>query len=342
MTNHNKMPFNELPSNYPKCLYNSWDTLELGVVQLRYLDLHIPSLITIYELERPAILAQQQLKNITQSLDESNGDDYVLKGLFTLAISQFETMLNDLLINILQFYPEKLQMIKQPAQDERSQQLGVGQEQMLNGDMIRQVIESAVNRLAYSNLDNFLEKFVKVFAIDGAVLGLKQHTDLLIEYKETRNLLLHNNLKVNEIYLKKTRGVKRANIPGCKLPVDREYVQGALKLISELVDNIIIQIRTKYGKFTVLPLLKKIFDFNFTSPIIRFENFCHLNEATDIYDGPFNFPNGRSSSENIYLEFWRAQRMGTPVENYSLVRLSGGRKLAFLTEVFGEFRFPHW
>jgi len=336
------MPFKNLPSNYPDCLYNSWDTLGLGVVQLRYLDLKIPSLITIYELERPAILAKEQLLNITQSLQVSNGDDYIVKGLFSLAISQLETMLGDLLINILQFYPEKLQIIKQPAQDQRTEQLGVGHDQMLKGDMIRQVIESTVNRLAYSSLDNFFAKFVKVFAFDSDALKLDQVIDELIEYKETRNLLLHNSLKVNEIYLKKTKGIKRAETSGKKIPVDIDYVEKALMLITELVESIIIQLRIKYGKFTVLPLLKKLFTFSFSSPIIKFEEFCKLNEAEDIYDGPFNFPEGRSSSENIYLEFWRAQRTAAPLETYSLVRLSNGRQLAFLTEVFGEFRFPYW
>jgi hypothetical protein len=336
------MPLKDLPPNYPDCLYNSWDYLELGAVQLRYLDLHIPSLITIYELERPAMLAQQQLKSITRSLNETKEDDYAIKGLFVLAIAQLETMLNDLMVNIIQFYPEKLQMIKQPASDERAQQISVGQEQMLNGDVIKQLIESAVNRLAYSSLDKFMDKFVKVLAIDLTELASTQFIDALIEFKETRNLLLHNNLKVNEIYLKKTRRVMRADSIGQKLTVDKDYAQNALKLITELVDSIIEQLRSKYGKFTVLPLLKELFAFNFSSPIIKFEKFCHLNEAEDIYDGPFNFPEGRSSSENIYLEFWRAQRMGSPIENYSMVRFSRGRKLAFLTEVFGEFRFPHW
>ena len=101
-----------LETNYPDCLYNSHKNLNLGTVQLRYLDLRPPSLMTIFELERPAILAHNQLTKILASLDNDHNDDFSFKGLFVVAMAQFESMLNDLMMNMLRFYPQKLSLIK--------------------------------------------------------------------------------------------------------------------------------------------------------------------------------------------------------------------------------------
>ncbi|ETZ19138.1 hypothetical protein [Pedobacter sp. V48] len=333
----------DLHTDYPECLYNSAKDLKLGTVYLRYLDLPIPALITIFELERPAVLAYNQFRKIMDSLENQPDDEFSCKGLFVLAIAQFETMLNDLMIKILQFYPQKLSLLKGVSTDEKTTGLAVGQEQLLNGEVINQIIEASVNRVAYGSLDNFLKLFAKVFAIDLKDLELEQILDELIEIKETRNLLLHNNLVVNELYIKKTAGIKRSTEPGRKLSVDKDYVLRSLNLIADLIYSIIVQVRQKYGHFTVLPLLKKLFAYNFTSPIIKFEEFCVLNEGNDIYDGPFNMPAGRASSENFFLEFWQAQRDGGALNGAAMVHLGGSvRKLAFLTEVFGEFRFPYW
>src|SRR5665213_111774 len=122
-----------LKTNYPDCLYNSHKDLNLGSVHLRYLDLQTPSLITIFELERPAVLAYSQLAEIQASLGNAGNDDFVFKGLFVLGIAQFESMLNDLMINMLCFYPQKLTLLKHTPVDERSPGIGVGQEQLLNG-----------------------------------------------------------------------------------------------------------------------------------------------------------------------------------------------------------------
>ena len=333
----------DLLTDYPECLYNSAKDLNLGAIYLRYLDLSIPPLITIFEMERPAVLAYNQFRKIIDSLESQPDDEFSCKGLFVLGIAQFETMLNDLMIKILQFYPQKLSLLKGVYSDEKAQGLAVSQEQLLKGEVINQIIEASVNRLAYSSLDNFLKLFTKLFAIDPKDLKLPQIFDELIEIKETRNLLLHNNLVVNELYIRKTAAVKRSIEPGKKLIVNRDYTLKSLTLITDLIYAIILQVREKYGHFTVLPLLKKLFAYNFKSPIIKFEEFCTLSDDDDIYDGPFNLPVGRSSSENFFLEFWQAQRDGTALNRAAMVHLGGSiRNLAFLTEVFGELRFPYW
>jgi len=263
-----------LETNYPDCLYNSHKNLNLGTVQLRYLDLRPPSLMTIFELERPAILAHNQLTKILASLDNDHNDHFSFKGLFVLAMAQFESMLNDLMMNMLRFYPQKLSLIKKTPVDEQSQGLGVGQEQLLNGEVIDQIIESQVNRLAYSSLDNFLATFTKVFSIQPNDLKLPEIMNQLIEIKETRNLLLHNNLVTNDFYLKKTRAIKRAEEGGRKLVVDKSYTEVSVNLIADLTLAIVNQLRAKYGHLSVLPLLKKLFAFTVPVRLSTLINFA--------------------------------------------------------------------
>jgi len=59
--------------------------------------------------------------------------------------------------------------------------------------------------------------------------------DDLIEIKETRNLLLHNNLVVNNLYLQKAGKNKRADGKGVKLKVDQEYIIQSVSTLYQLV-----------------------------------------------------------------------------------------------------------
>ncbi len=68
---------------------------------------NLPSLLTIYELERPAILAYNEIKTILAEVDYNERSDYSIKGLFSLAIAHFETMLSDLMKKQLQIFPSK-------------------------------------------------------------------------------------------------------------------------------------------------------------------------------------------------------------------------------------------
>lgn len=323
-------------TKFPDSLRNAHD-LQLGAVFLRYLGYeNLPSLITIYELEQPSILAFNEINKMIVELGSNEVREYTVKGIFALGISRFETMLADLMKKILQFYPQKISAIK----SKEAKGISVSQEVVNKGSLIESIIESEINKLAYADVETLLNNFCNIVSIE--LPSAMEKIDTIVEIKETRNLLLHNNLLVNEYYLRKIKSIKRGNKIGERLLIDVDYAVQSLQLLSNILENVIIEVRKKYGKFTLLALLNNLWRYTFKNTIIRIEDFCTLNEDEDIIDGPFTIPGFLSSSEKTYMEFWKSQRNGSSITNLSMVHLGSGRKLAFLVDVFGELRLTHW
>lgn len=327
---------NSYKTKFPESLRNTHD-LQLGAVFLRYLGYeNLPSLITIYELEQPSILAFNEINKMIVELGSNEVREYTVKGIFALGISRFETMLADLMKKILQFYPQKISAIK----SKEAKGISVSQEVLNKGSLIESIIESEINKLAYADVETLINNFCNIVSIE--LPSAMEKIDTIVEIKETRNLLLHNNLLVNEFYLQKTKSIKRGKKIGERLLIDVDYAIQSLQLLSNILENVIIEVRKKYGKFTLLALLNNLWKYTFKNTIIKIEDFCTLNEDEDIIDGPFTIPGFLSSSEKTYMEFWKSQRNGSSITNLSMVHLGSGRKLAFLVDVFGELRLTHW
>lgn len=143
---------------------------------------------------------------------------------------------------------------------------------------------------------------------------------------------------------KKVRSIKRAEKLGDILILDKNYALQSLNLILSIVEDIISELRNKYEKFTLLTMLLGLWRFTFSNTMIKLENFAVLNHEKDVFDGPFKDLNFVSSSEQIFLEVWRAQRSRIPINNFSLVGLDSRNinKMSFLVAVFGELRMAHW
>lgn len=318
---------------YPKCLRNCNNDLQLGNVYLRYYGRDVPNLITIYELEKPLFYAYTEIENISNEIANKELSDYIIKGLFTLVIAHFETMLSDFSKKVLQFYPQKLSIIKK-------ENIALSVNNLNNGELIEQIIDNEINRIFYSNLNEQIRilQDISGVQINSNILDI----DNLIEIKETRNLLLHNNLIVNDLYLNKTKGVKRAHKKGDVINIDKEYFEKSILHILRILEDITNQVRDKYQHNSLISLLEKVWRFTFKNEMIKIEDFCTLNYEKDTIDGPFNFPTFLSSSEKTYMEFWKTQRMGSQIENLAMVHLSNPTKLSFLVEVFGELRMTYW
>lgn len=334
-----------LKTKFPDSLRNSRD-LQLGPIYLKHLGHEdIPTLLTIYELEQPAILAYNEIKKILEEVKHQQISDYSIKGLFSLAVAHLETMLSDLMKKQLQFFPQKIGAYKAEISETEESKKGVkeifvSKEAIYRGSIVENIIEGEIHKLSYKDIGSQISTFRKIMSLnlEFAIANL----DTLIEIKETRNLLLHNNLYVNDFYLNKTKSVKRGFFRGEIISIDKTYASASLNLILEIVLNIINELRVTFGKYTLLSMLQRLWRYTFKNEMIKMEDFASINIRDDIYDGPFKLPSFLSSSEKTYMEFWQAQRTNKPMSSLSMVHLGSGNKLSFLVDVFGELRLTHW
>lgn len=177
-------------TKYPDCLRNIAD-LQLGIIYLRHLGRDtFPPLLTIYEIEKPAILTYTEITKILKELRNSNLSDFAVKGLFSLAIAYFETMISDLMKTQLQFFPQKITSIKAQngENSKEGKEITISQLMINKGSIIEAIIEKEVQKLSYKDIKNLLSAFCNVMSIKLKIAT--DNIDNLIEIKETRNLLL--------------------------------------------------------------------------------------------------------------------------------------------------------
>lgn len=335
-----------IKSFYPPCLSNN-KNLSLGNISLRYRHVEgVPSLLTVYELKRPLLQAYNEIKLIITDLEYKENSNYAIKGLFTLGIAYFETMFSDLLTNYLKFFPEKIISMRSQAGISRNEkkEFYITQEMINNGNITQNIIELEISKLMYSNIQDITLSFYNLLSLEPT--NLLASIDLLNEIKQTRNLLLHNNLRVNSYYLNNTKNYSRASKHADSIPINNNYALSSMKLLLNLTLDILQGIDQKYGKYTLVNLLSRLWGYTFKNQDIKIEDFCVLNLNKDSIDGPFNscdYLGFLSSSECFFWELWRSQRAGNPL-NFHLTLLDEANvtKTAILVEIFGEFRFPLW
>lgn len=328
---------------YSQCLTNT-PNLDLGSVRLKYIgNKNIPSLLTIYELIFPIDIALQSIENNIKELENDKLGDGAIKGLFVLGLSNFEIFLSDILNRFLSFYPQKLVQIKEDGKTKReNSDYCIPKNGLFSGDILNFFIKSKLDKLFYADIEKILTEFNKMLGIKISIE--KADYNKLIEIKETRNLLLHNDLIVNEKYLKKTKDFKREIKIGKRLNIHKEYSLASLLLIRNTIQKIEKELLKKYRKYTLLKMLDGLWKYTFEEHIVM-NDYFNLNFKKDIYDGPLK--KGRypiSSSETLFLQIWIAQRFRQGIDNFSLALLTpdNSEKVAFLTEVFGNLRLTHW
>lgn len=328
---------------YSQCLSNT-PNLDLGSIQLRFFgDSKIPSLMTIYEIIYPIDIASPSIEKNIIELQEDNLREGAINGLFVLGISNFEIMISDLLKRFLFFFPYKLTILnsENKTRQEKSE-FKISKDNLMSSEILNNIINKEVDKMSYGNIVSLLNEFIKIFDIPSIIS--EDDLDKLIEIKETRNLLLHNNLIVNDKYLSKTKNLKRSIKPGDRISIDKEYALDSLSFVLEIVKTVEIEILQKYSKYTLLEMLKKLWNYTFKLHI-KMEDHFMLNIEEDIYDGPYKESKySLSSSEIRFLQIWKAQRFSSGIDNFSLVHLTSdnSRKIAFLVEVFGSLRLTHW
>jgi hypothetical protein len=125
--------------------------------------------------------------------------------------------------------------------------------------------------------------------------------------KETRNLLLHNNLLVNSFYIKRAGRLRRDADNG-KLPLSQAYVIDGCKNLQALVQELQDRLNSKYSSYTRLAALRRLWEYLFSSPIMPFDDLWIVDEANDVVSAvkESRYEKRIARSERLFLVVWRA------------------------------------
>jgi len=245
-------------------------------------------------LERIEKIRQRKMNNV---------DSIILEGLFVLGVASFENSINDTLRILLTNIPDKL--------DIKSEH--ISKQHLIDGDPLRQAIETKVQNISYKSLPEILKYFTKTTGIDENIVTEDQLNELT-EIKATRNLLLHNNLKENSFY-RDTAGPNRRQpqAGGRRLVIDQDYLFESLVNMRTILQNFKTQILDKYSDYTRIRAMRKLFEYIFRTPIMNFDHEFEVDTERDVIGSMKSETSrrgGLSSSERLFFDIWIAHSHG--------------------------------
>lgn len=292
-----------------------------------------PILLNLKGLISPISLARKMLGETREIMNTEQYSEIVVHGLFILIMSRFEVMITDILLYYLKWMPNKLDF----------REAKFSKNELLNDELVQLQIEKSINSLSYKRIDEVLEEFFTILSIDFTYKDL--FLDRLIEMKETRNLLLHNNLVVNRVYLEKAGKLKRTTYLSSKLNLDKAYLINAINLLDDFISRIEDGIKVKYSNYTKIAALRRLWEYLFKSPILKFDDYWIIDEVSDSVMAlkKCEYEDGLSSSERMFLGMWRAHfnGHGEYLKNFNMKGLSSERKsqMIFFLSIAGDLSF---
>ena len=294
-----------------------------------------PILLTKKELVEPISQALERLKTIKQQ-KASNEDKIIIEGLFVLAVSSFENSLNDTLRVLIKHIPQKLD----------SKIDNISKEDLIEDNLLQKAINNKINSISYKNLKEIIDYFIKTTAIDDESLS-NSLLDKLQEIKATRNLLLHNNLITNNIYLASAGKLARSRQLQKQLTFSNDYLFQSIETLIKILQIFHSQLQEKYKNYTKVNAIKKLFEFMFETPIMQFENEWKIDKERDFihsYNKEKSKRAALSSGEEILFNIWLSHIQGDGIiirkNNFYRLGSKSRKKLAYLLTVI-EILKPH-
>ena len=286
-----------------------------------------PILLTKYDLVVPIKQALDRLEKIRQR-KAVNDDKIILEGLFVLAVASFENSLNDTLKVLLTHIPEKLD----------SKLDNISKEDLIEGDPLQKAIQNKVNSISYKNLREIIDYFIKTTSINDNSISDVQF-EKLQEIKATRNLLLHNNLKINNIY-NETSGPLRRSGRENRLEIDQNYLYLSIVTLKDILQAFSSELVEKYNNYTRVNAVKNLWTFMFNTPVLVFENEWEIDYENDFVKSYRHEQSNRSSLSggeeflfSIWLSHFNGDRLRTDFRNFYHLDNWNREKLGFFMSV---------
>lgn len=262
-----------------------------------------PVLLTKAALLSPIEQSLKRIERIRKHKTETQ-EPIILEGLFVLAISSFETCLTDTIRILLSHFPEKLDAIIEK----------VNKEDLIDGTLLEKTINQKVNSISYKNLEEILKYLARITGISLDTIQ-PETKNQLVEIKASRNLLVHNNLKVNSIYLETAGPDKREKQTGKQLEIDQKYLFRSITILNDFLLILEKELKEKYNKYTYLNAIKNLWEYIF--PNLDIEKEFILDEKNDIvhnYNEKESRRDSFSTSEEMKFSLWLSHFHSKPIK----------------------------
>lgn len=271
-------------------------------------------LLILDEALEPTNGALAVLSDIQTEVQMHGGSSVALGGLLVLAVSQVEIALIDSLRYILRRNPWRMEF----------SELRVTRDEALSTELARELLESHAEQLvrdwAYGSKDHLLQRFISVAELPSS--GFSEWASRLCALRNRRNELVHQK-------------PRQRGSHGPRIWVDVQELGTCLADTKSLLTSVADSLRTRYAGYTRVAALRRLWSYLFDSPIMRFDDFWHVDEETDKVFAIKTNPlvDQLSTSERVLLGLWRAEFAGDAslLRHFSMKSLDADRRRDLVT-----------
>ena len=170
-------------------------------------------------------------------------DSELYANLIIACVSQFESFLADVLMYVIFCYPKKLSTKVKGIYVSKDVPLDflVGSNSI--SEALEKEIDRRINEVFYASPALYFEYFKEITGVDTTDEAFEDY----IEIKATRDLLMHNTGRVNQIYLSKA-GEKARGKNGDSLKIGEEYFEHCIAVLKRVSGIVHRDIEDKFGK----------------------------------------------------------------------------------------------
>lgn len=208
--------------------------------------------VKIIKEKRKAIITDVIKKNIRTDLIANS---------IVSAVSISEKYIESVLKKILIKFPQKLTttISKTGTKESDSKTIPLSLVTRANSleDIYNELINEKIHQLMYAKPKEYFDYFEKISSIKIQ----KNISETFFEIKATRDLIIHNNSYVNDLYIEKSESKCRTKNLKQKIPLNKDYFIESIgmmkKLINEIYENCSKSILKKTKKSELYPIFTK-------------------------------------------------------------------------------------
>lgn len=225
----------------------SIENLTLFREQCKKRDAGYKILISIPSTTGSTIKSETRKSKVVELLRQSIKTDMYSSSLGN-CISIVEFFLGQLVYFVLKKYPPKLllDVNGKTKQDDSNVALKSILEASSLDDVIESIIQKKVANLFYASPNDYLQYLKNVLDISIVESDFYNY----VEVKATRDLIVHNNKKVNDIYIKKAGDYARVTNTCQMIPVNKTYYEKSVCNMKKLIRTIYIEAAKKHLKLS--------------------------------------------------------------------------------------------
>lgn len=273
-------------------------------------------------ISKRKIVYSEDLLNITKTfqikieeIKKSLGNDMLInQGLFLMTTAYFESSIRELMRIVLVSFPEKLS--KESCTISKDQICAIADK----GHSI--IIDNELYSLFKGGVRVQLEKLLKILFnkecrnnnSDNKNAIEQKAKETIIKLEEIsfyRNALIHNGGKASIEINERVKFFKPTNTGG-DLMFDSNLIRSFIEEYSYFfayLEGCINNTFSSYQSLSQIERVKKLWEYSFSSPILRFEDYWDVDNKHDLITG-IKYPDIEcciSSSEKVLLSIWRHQ-----------------------------------